>query len=269
MTDRERLQSYVETWRTCCADLVALGRGLDADEWDRPSGLPGWTVADVYAHTAHLEAVLAGTPHEEVELPDSPHARGAAGLYTEQGVHARRGQAREQLLDELEAAVEQRTRLLHDDPPTDGRAKADGAPGDWDWDTLLSNRVVDVWMHEQDVRRAVGRPGGMDSPGARHVVGAFLRGMPIVLGKRVGLGDDQTVVLDLVDAGTLVPFAVEDGKVRMQDAAPGSPTTQLRMTAETFTVLCGGRHDPADVQVEVLGDVDLASRILPAMALTP
>ena len=39
----------------------------------------------------------------------------------------------------------------------------------WNWRTLLRNRPLDVWMHEQDVRRAVGRPGGMDTvAGAAH-----------------------------------------------------------------------------------------------------
>ena len=41
------------------------------------------------------------------------------------------------------------------------------SPGSWE--TLLRNRPLDVWMHEQDVRRAVGRPGGLDAPAAEHV----------------------------------------------------------------------------------------------------
>ena len=43
----------------------------------------------------------------------------------------------------------------------------------WNWETLLSNRAVDVWMHEQDIRRAVGRPGGMNTAAAAHTVATF------------------------------------------------------------------------------------------------
>ena len=42
------------------------------------------------AHTAHLEAVLAGAPEETVEVPDGAHVKGLTGHYTEQGVLARR-----------------------------------------------------------------------------------------------------------------------------------------------------------------------------------
>ena len=88
--------------------------------------------------------------------------------YTEQGVLARRDRDMAELADEIEAAVAPRYAELQADPPTDGpprrrgpRAASAGATS-----TLLGNRPVDVWMHEQDIRRAVDRPGGYDSPAA-------------------------------------------------------------------------------------------------------
>ena len=39
-------------------------------------------------------------------------------------------------------------------------------------------------MHEQDVRRAVGRPGGLDTAPAQHTADYLLEGMGMVLAKR-------------------------------------------------------------------------------------
>ena len=84
------LVQLVETWHRACADFVALTREIPRDQWDLPTDLEGWTVKDVVAHTAHLEAVLAGAPEETIEVAEAPHLKGLMNYYTEQGVLARR-----------------------------------------------------------------------------------------------------------------------------------------------------------------------------------
>ena len=64
MTDRDLLAGYVAVWWQAVADQLALLDDLGPDDWATPTDLPGWTVHDVVAHTAHLEAVLAGAPEE-------------------------------------------------------------------------------------------------------------------------------------------------------------------------------------------------------------
>ena len=67
-------------------------------------------------------------------------------------------------------------------------------------------------MHEQDVRRALGRPGGLDSPAAAHTAAYLVESMGYVLAKRVGAAPGTTLVVDV--AGQPVSaFAVgEDGR---------------------------------------------------------
>ena len=65
-------------------------RAIPESDWHRPTDLAGWDVKDNVAHAAHLEAVLAGTPEETLEVPDAPHVKGAMNYYCEQGVLARR-----------------------------------------------------------------------------------------------------------------------------------------------------------------------------------
>ena len=87
----DRLSGYVDVWWEAVNDFTALLEKVPADAWGMPTDLPGWDVHAVAAHTGHLESLLAGHDHDDVEIGDAPHVRGALGQFTEQGVVARRG----------------------------------------------------------------------------------------------------------------------------------------------------------------------------------
>jgi uncharacterized protein (TIGR03083 family) len=273
MDAADELQGYVDTWAETVEHAVALLRSLDEDDWSRPTDLPGWDVRAVAAHLAHLESELAGSPQDQVEVPGLPHVASVMSAYTEIGPIARRDWPTERIVDELESASRKRLGELRADPPTDLAAPAARTPGGigWSWRTLLSNRPLDVWMHEQDIRRAVGRPGGMDSAGAAHTLGGLLAGAGYVVGKRVRPPAGGTVVLD-VRGPTAVHVAAgvgEDGRGRLLDDDPPEPSVTLRMGTETYVVLAGGRRRPSELDVEVVGDQELGRRVLDAMAVTP
>jgi uncharacterized protein (TIGR03083 family) len=273
MDAAEQLQGYVDIWAETVEAAVALLRSLDEDDWAKPTDLPGWDVRAVASHLAHLESELAGNPQDRVDVPDLPHVASMMSAYTEMGPIARGSWSTEQIVDDFESSSRKRLAELRADPPADATAVAPRTPGGigWSWGTLLSNRPLDVWMHEQDIRRAVDRPGGLDSTGAAHVLGVFSRGLPYVVGKRVKPAAGTTVVLD-VHGPTAVHVAAgvgEDGRGRLLDDEPAEPTVLLRMDTETYVVLAGGRRRPADLDVEVVGDQDLGRRVLDAMAITP
>ncbi len=265
--DTDRLAGYVAVWDRACTDFLALARELTPEEAALPTDLPGWAVQDNVAHTAHLEHVLAGGDEEPDDAPAEP-ASAIATRYTEQGVAARRGRDLASLCDELEAAVGVRRDELAAAPPRDARASTLRKPGGIGWDdqTLLVNRPIDVWMHEQDIRRAVGRPGGWDSPAAAHTVGVFLRALPMVVAKRAGAQPGQTVVLALPEAGVRTAVTVgDDGRAAPSDGA--EPTVTISMPVEAFVVAAGGRRAPHDVEID--GDEDLGRRVVEALAVTP
>ena len=273
MDDENRLQAYVDTWAAAVVDVVTLLRSLRDEDWSRPTDCPGWDVRAVAAHLAHLESELAGNPQQDVEVPELAHVASTMGAYTERGPIARRSWDTAAVVDELETSAATRLAGLRADPPTDGSVRAPVTPGNigWTWDTLLSNRPLDVWMHEQDIRRAVGRPGGLDSPAARHTMGVFARGLGYVVGKRVAPPAGTSVLLDVTGAQP-VHLAVEvgpAGRAAPLRADPAAPTATLRMDTETYVVLCGGRRPPSDLEIEVSGDDTLGRRVLDAMAVTP
>lgn len=268
------LAELVEIWRRACDDFVKLVRGIPTDQADLSTDLPGWTVRDVVAHIAHLESVLAGAPEETLEVQPAPHLRGLMNFYTEQGVIARRGRDLGALADEIEQSVARRDAALRADPPTDGSARAPRTPGGVAWDsrTLLSNRPLDVWMHDQDVRRAIDRPGGYDSPAARHVLTVLGRGLPMVLGKRLAPPPDTAIRVAVPDAD--LSWSVQmcaDGRAAVVDerATTAPAAAVVTLTPEDFVVLAGGRRAVETTHPVIEGDQDLARRLLRSLAVTP
>ena len=271
MTDASRLAALVETWRQAIAEFVAVARDIPEEQWHLPTDLDGWSVKDNVAHTAHLESVLATGEEETGAAPEAAHVKNLSGLYTEQGVTARRDRDMATLADELEAAAATRLAALQADPPTDGSSAPPKTPGDVGWTTerLLSNRPVDVWMHEQDIRRAIGRPGGFDTAAARHTLEVFGQALPMVVGKRVAPPVGATVRVDVPDADlTWTVVIADDGRARLADPAE-EPTTRIILTAEDFVLLAGGRRPVEATSPKVEGDAELGQAVLANLAVTP
>lgn len=267
----DRLAGYVAAWARCVDDAVALLQEVAPEQWSAPTDLAGWDVHDVAAHLAHLESVLAGGPEDRVEIEERPHVANPLGRYTEQGVVARKERSPRQLITELREAADRRLAALRTDPPTDPKAtpKILFTGVDWDWQTLLSNRVIDVWMHEQDIRRAIGADGGLDSPGADHTVATFARALGAVIARRANAPAGTTVVLGLAEGDRFAYRVDESGRAVPDAAPPARPTVRLETDRQAFVCLAGGRRTPEHVRVSIDGKAELAARILAKMVVTP
>jgi uncharacterized protein (TIGR03083 family) len=277
------LRDLVVVWSSACADFSALAKKLDDLEWSLPTDCPGWSVQDIVAHAAALEAELAGdTAPPAVDESaaqisaahvEAAHIKNGRGAYTESGVLARRDRTPAQLIAEFDDAVERRTAQLAAEPLDDPDATPPLTPGHapWSWATLLRNRPVDIWVHEQDIRRAVGRPGGVDGAAARHTQETFGAALPFVVAKRAGVSPGSTVIVDVTGpVSELYVVAVDPrGRGSLVDVEPPEPVARLTMNSETFTILGAGRRDPAALPVKIEGDEDVAHRVMAAMAVTP
>src|SRR6478736_6460031 len=231
MSDRERLAGYVDVWWEAIDSFIALLEELPPEAWPMATDLPGWDVHACAAHTAHLEAVLAGAPEETLEVEPAAHVTSLAQAYTEQGVVARRDATPDELINEIRESATKRRTFLLTDPPDDATEMPPRTPGDiaWNWQTLLRNRPLDVWMHEQDVRRAVGRPGGLDNAPAQHTTDYLLEGMGMVLAKRAAAPAGSTLVVE-VDGSGPAAFGISDtGRGGALTEVPATPTVHLTM----------------------------------------
>lgn len=271
MSDQELLASYVAVWWEAVDSFTRVLEHVGADQWSEPTDLPGWDVRAVAAHTAHLEALLAGREHAEVEIGDAPHAHGSMGRFTEQGVVERRGRTTDDLITEIREATTARHTQLLADPPTDASAPAPGVFGAIGWTTglLLRNRPLDVWMHEQDVRRALGMRGNLDSAAAIHTADYLMESLPFIVGKRAQAPVGSVVRVEVAAHAPVAAVVGEDGRGRPATSEDGRPAVTLAMGREDFVVLAGGRQGAAGRDVRVSGDEALGERVLSSMAVTP
>lgn len=266
-----QLQHDVDTWWEAVQDFTDLAASLADEDWARPTDLPGWDVKAVVSHVAHLEAILGGGPREQVEVGAAAHIRGPMGQFTEIGVLTRRDETPAEIVEQIRHYTEVRHAALLADPPTDPAAPAPGVFGAIGWSVglLLRNRPLDVWMHEQDVRRAVGRPGGLDSAAATHTIDYLLESLGLVLAKRAGAGPGTTLVA-VVEGSEAVAYGVgEDGRGHRLDTPPARPTVTLRTGRETFIRLAGGRGAVDRAEVTIEGDAALGERVVANLAVTP
>jgi uncharacterized protein (TIGR03083 family) len=265
------MTGLVRAFEHSLRSLLSVCDTLDDADWACATDLPGWTVGDVVAHLSAIECELVGDPVAPPPPDYGPHVRDAFGRHMENGVAARRSVGREAVVAELRDVLDRRLPQLHamreGDPPQ--RVPA-GRP--WDTLTFLSNRAVDAWMHEQDVRRATGRPGNLDGPGAYVVLEVIRRALPYVLAKRAGAAPGRSVRIDVSGdvAAALAARVTDEGRGTAADAGDlPAPSAVVTVGWEGLVTLFGGRRPADAVPREVTGDEALAATVLRELALTP
>ena len=264
LPDDATFDQLFAAWRSASADFIDLVTPLSQAEWDAPTALPGWSVGDIVAHIGWLEGLLMGeydAPHE----PDwsvLPHVQSDFGRITEIPVDLRRSWAREAVLVELADRVARRTVEL-EEGRRDAAAEVMGPFGPASLGRVLRMRTLDTWVHEQDVRDALGRPGHLDTMGAQATASQLLPGLGKVWAKLAGAQPGQ--VLDVritgpgIEGGSIVAVG-DDGRARivgddLLDQA-GTATVTLTMSWPAYLALSCGRGDPQPwrEQVVVSGD---------------
>jgi uncharacterized protein (TIGR03083 family) len=137
---------------------------------------------------------------------------------------------------------------------------------------FMDVRVLDSWIHEQDMRRATGRPGGLGGAGESTVLRRLTSSLGYVVGRKVAPPDGTVVVL-AVDGpmGAVVSLSMEGGRARRLESAPDTPTATISFDQRAFWELSCGRYEGgADRALElgavaVEGDESVAQAILAAL----
>ncbi len=254
MTD---LAPYVAAWRAAADSILEL----TPTNWDVETDLPGWTAKDILAHLVHLERVLV-----EGEASNTS-GKVVPADYTNAGVDALKNQSAAELKADLTDLIERRTAQLAELPDPAALATNTPAGVKWTWETALRNRAIDVWMHEQDLRRAFELPGGLATPGAFVTALTFAAGLGYALVKQAGATGGTVVrwqITGPVEIDSTLTVGA-DGRARpSNDIADAT----LTMDTEAFIILGGGRRGRAEVEVVITGDQELGERVLAAMTLT-
>lgn len=269
MTDVDRAQTVAaldEEWDA----LFALGDELAADEWDLPTACPGWSVRDNMSHCLGTEAMLLGRPNPAVEVPDDvPHVRNDIGRVNEVWVESYRGRPGTEVLDDFRAVVAERRTALAGMDQADFDVESWTPAGPDTYGRFMRIRVMDQWMHEQDIRGAVGRPGHLEGLAPEASLDEMVASLGYVVGKRAGAPSGSSVRFELTGPlARRVDIDVTD-RARVVGALDGEPTVTITVAGDRFTRLTGGRvHDEADRAsgVRIDGDAALGAQVLANLA---
>jgi uncharacterized protein (TIGR03083 family) len=246
--------------------LDALLAGLDDADWDRATCLPGWNVKAVVAHVVGTENMLLGVSQPALLVSEitHPHVRNDIGGFNEAWVEALSAEAPADVLARFRDDVAKRRAALAE--VTDEAWDEVGfTPAGADtYGRFMRIRVFDQWLHELDIRDAIGEPGGDAGPAAVLGLDEMAVAMGYVVGKKAGAPQGSRVRLALTgDAARDINVEVVE-RAAVVDVLSGPPTLTATMPVGVFARLGGGRVDPATVrdQIALAGDEELGERLL-------
>jgi uncharacterized protein (TIGR03083 family) len=255
--------------------LASLGAALSDSDWDAPTPCPGWRVSAQYAHVIGTESMLLNRPNPEIDPGRPEHVHNDIGGFNEVWVAALASETRESVLARLAEVTSARKKALAAMGEQDFSAPSWTPVGQADYRRFMQVRTFDCWVHEQDIRDAVGRPGHEDGPVAEQSVDEIVRALGYIVGKKAGAEPGSSLRITLTGpVRREVNAAVVDGRARVVEGLEGKPTASLAMSSTAFTRLACGRIAPATVMdgalggVEMSGDAAFAQRIVDHLAFT-
>jgi uncharacterized protein (TIGR03083 family) len=257
--------------RACWASIRDLGASISTAEWDLPTDCPGWSVRDNVSHLIAIERKLLGLPGD-ASLDDYPaYVKNDLGRSNEDAIEARRRRSGADVLAEFVEVTAQRERMLLA-MSTDDFDRLGWSPiGEIPYRQFMTVRLFDCWAHEQDMRRALGRPAHLTGPVVDAVMAWHRRSLGFIVGKKAGAPDGAVVVFS-VTGPTVARLVVEvhDRRASVVESASATPTATLTLDTETFNALLCGRWTADDARAAkrlvLEGDITLARAVAGAMS---
>ncbi|MDQ2781485.1 MAG: maleylpyruvate isomerase family mycothiol-dependent enzyme [Actinomycetota bacterium] len=276
------LAGLVAAYEQTARAVVDLGQTLTARDFDKPTECPGWSVKDQFSHVVGLESWLDGATPPSVDVPDLPHVKNAQGEFIELFVQDRRDREGTDVVGELEDVIASRLSAMRD-PSLNEDSAVKGPFGRTTASRAMTLRAIDIWVHEQDIRTAVGRPGDLDTAAASLFVAAIISAFPRVVARDAAVPVGHAVIVDVTGpvmarAGARVVLDAErrtwgeelfTGESHDEDTASAPmATTSIVLSTDALTRRGAGRRSVDDLVYSVTGDADIAAAVLENLVIT-
>jgi len=259
--------ALAETWEA----LAEVCRELSTTEWALPTECPGWDVKDQLSHLIGIERSLMGEAVPEWNGPLGPHVKNDFGAMNERWIAVRRPLPGAEVRAEFVEVTRTRLAQLATRSETEWAFVGFSPVGDVPYAVFMEVRAFDSWVHEQDTRRALDRPGGSGNHASALSLDRVQGAMPFVVGKQAGCVDGTVVRFDVSGPGDdarAFTVAVEGGRAR-EVGDDVAPTTTLSLSSLDFVRLGCGRATAAQVEaaggVALSGDAAAGRSVLGAM----
>jgi uncharacterized protein (TIGR03083 family) len=259
---------------TARAEREALGRTIQytpPEAWDKESPSPGWRNRDIVAHLAAGEVAAAAVLAEEVASEIQEYLKGLedepATLdgFNEFSVRRRADLPFRQVVTEWGAAADLFLARASKIPPDEwATRKVQWMAGPLGVSYLVQSRVMEWWLHGEDIRAGGGNPPRLEHPPIYCVNDLAVRTIPYAL-SLAGLsfpGRSIKVDQEAVGGGTW-----HWGLAPRENPAPGkAPDAVITGRAYAFAQVAG-RRVPAEYYLaegilQTAGDDALAETVL-------
>jgi uncharacterized protein (TIGR03083 family) len=249
-------------------EIDALLGGLADKHWQAQTPLPGWTVHDVTAHLIGTETMLQGVaaPEADVDVSTLKHVRNDIGVLNERWVRKLRGVSAAEMLEKFRATTAKRREALSDISEDDWNQITATPAGPDTYGRFMRVRIFDCWMHEHDIRDALGQPAtDLAGPSSRLALDEVAASMGFVVGKLGGAPDGSRVAIELTGPLRRTINVAIEGRGRLVDDFGGDePTATITLDGLLFTRLAGGRTPlaPHADAVTYGGDEEVGRRVV-------
>jgi uncharacterized protein (TIGR03083 family) len=258
------------------AELLELLRSLEPEEWDRPTVAPLWRVRDIAAHLLDtalrkLSMVRDACFVEAVEVRSQRDLVTLVNRLNQEGVTVYRRLSSKVLIDIMTVSCEQSAHFHESlDPfaPASFPVSWAGEERSLNWfDT--ARELTERWHHQQQIRLATNRPGGMTPEVYGPVLDCFLRGLPHLYRDFDAPAGTSLLVEVSGECGGRWFLARESSHWRFTNAPAGDIAAHVTIPQEIawriFTRGCD--REWARHQIEVDGARDLGEKVLELTAI--
>jgi uncharacterized protein (TIGR03083 family) len=252
--------------------LADLCSDLSEDQWDEPTCLPGWTVRDVMSHIIGAEAMLLGEPAPVADTSHLGHMQNPVAEANEVWVESMRDLTGDQVRARFAEVTGRRLAVL------DAMTQADFDAPSWTpagrdetYGRFMRIRHYDSFMHEHDIRDALGEPSREEAADLASAVDEVATGLGYIVGRRAGMPDGSRVRFDLTGPVARTYRVAVDGRAALVESFDGEPTVRLELPLTRFLRLTGGRRDRAPAppgEVTISGDRTLGEQLVANLAFT-
>ena len=245
--------------------LSELCSRLAPEDWSRPTCLPGWTVKDVLSHIVGTESMLLGEQAPQVEVPAYEHVKNATGQFNEAWVESLRPAPGPHVLERFREVAAKRTDALR------WMTQADFDKPSWTpvspdetYGRFMRIRHLDCFLHELDIRAAVGAADREDPPHVELALREPLAVLGYIVAKKAGMPSGTTARIRVTGPVNETHHVVVEDRARVVDELQAEPTVGITVPAVLFLRLTGGRVDALPYigdAIELEGDAELATRL--------
>ncbi len=248
------------------AALQSLAAQLTDEQWSAPSVLPGWTNADIVAHIIGTESMLDGRDVvAAADITSRTHVKNPIGELNERWADYFRDKSREEVLAALDEIIEVRTAALMAMTQDEFDAQTATPAGPDTYGRFMRIRVFDCWIHEVDLRDALGDDSPSDPVTAGVALDEISSSLPFVVGKRASAPDGSRVRFEITGVAPREVRVAVDGRAGLVESFDGgddAADVTLRVDGVDLARLVGGRRDADPRAVIVTGDEALAKAVL-------